>query len=288
MEKMLKIKRFIVGWVLPPNLFLTYLRVKEVFFGGALWGPLDQAGELVEPDEANLASLKDLQSALPGDILWVPVEKVRTGSALALTAAQHPYIRYFREGKRSLERFYSLSQPKNSLEHCFEIATREDIGKVPDTWRVKKGEGQVFRIYPWSQSFTETSFQSSWAGPANKSRVGSEVSSLNKVKRSIDRHGMWMGTQKAEPSCWLLINDESEHLQDFRAVIHGGNHRVAYLAHREWPMIPMSLSANHCEVRLSDLNRWPGVRDKSFSDKEARMMFLAFFRDPDRLLLHGW
>lgn len=281
---MLKLKKFIIGWMLPPKLFLAYLRFRGVLSNGSQWGPLDQAGEQVEPDKTNPSSLQDLQTALPGDIVWVPIDKIRTGAAMAMTMVQHPYIRYFREGKSSLERFFSLSQPKNSFEHCFVAAPRENVGRAQETSRMR----HCFRKYPWSQVFTPLPFQSSWAGPADKSRVECEASMLNEVERSIDRHGMWMGKQKTEPSYWLLINDESEPFEDFRVVVHGGNHRVAYLAHLEWTLVPVSPSVQHCAVRLSDLDRWPGVLDGSFTFQEARILFLAFFRDPDLLLLDEW
>ncbi len=42
------------------------------------------------------------------------------------------------------------------------------------------------------------------------------------------------------------------------------------------------------EIRLSDLEHWPGVLEGSFTAEEARSVFMAFFRSPDDSLASGW
>jgi hypothetical protein len=42
------------------------------------------------------------------------------------------------------------------------------------------------------------------------------------------------------------------------------------------------------EVRLSELDSAPGVLDGSYTKEEARLVFMAYFRDPHEVLLPDW
>jgi len=269
----------LIKWVIPTGIFSLYLRAR---FRGkkGMWGPLDGPGTQVRLNSANQATLFQLRKAVRGEIVWISVDKVRTDMAKALTPQQHPYVRFFAEGKACLEEFFKLNHPRNSLESVFVFGSREDVGAIPEKSRRDARGNQLYRKLPWS---SETLAESQWIGGS----VGWEIEQLERIKRSVTKKGLWIEQNALEPGFWLFVNDETGGLEDFRVVLWGGNHRVAVLAYLQWPLIPMSPSGR-TEVRLSDLETWPGVIDGSFTKEEARICFMAFFRSPDEGLLPGW
>ncbi len=252
----------------------TYCRMK--------WGPLGVPSRRVEPGDALPATMKDLQTAVSGEILWVRPEKIRNAVAQGLTIQQHPYVRYYEDGSASLEAYYAQHQPKDSIGLVFAQGPRDEVGQVrgnlDDDYRV--------RLAPW---FPEAIFPgaSQWEGPLDGDKMFVEVRQLEKVKVSVEKHGMWIALKDPEPSYYLLVNDESLDEEDYRVIIDGGSHRVAFLAHSGWPLLPVS-PAKHLEVSLSGLDQWPGVLDGSFTRDEARNFFMAFFPDPHENLLPNW
>jgi len=267
-------KSFLRGWVIPPKITEAYCRMK--------WGPLGVPGQKVEPERASPATLDDLRSAVTGDIVWARLEKIRTAAAQALTAQQHHYLRYFEGGWVSLKDYFSRHQPRNSAQLVFSQGARDGVGKVSTAIGVQ----QPMRLAPWLSAAILPG-ESQWEGPSDERKLLLEARRLDRAKVSLEKYGMWMALKNPEPSYYLLVDDKSSDVEDYRVIINGGNHRVAFLAHCGWPLIPMSPGA-HLEVSLSTLDQWPGVLDESFTRDEARNFFMAFFRDPHENLLPNW
>lgn len=265
--------------MIPPRWIDSYGAVKKI-----VTGPLGVPGRRVNPDFGFPTKLDNLRRARPGDTCWVAVEKIRCDYGAALTAEQHHFVRYFRDGKDSIAKFYDVHQPKNSMEFVFlgVGVWRDDVGHLPTT-----AEGG-FWSNPWYSRRVLPGI-SQWLGPADDEALRMQVDRLDRVKASVEKHGMWMAHKSPEPtlSC-LLIDDESGGPDDFRVLVGHGNHRLAFLGYAGWPEIPMSPLGLRNEVRLSDLENWPGVLDGSFTNEEARSFFLAFFRDPQDVLLPDW
>jgi hypothetical protein len=284
-----RVKSFLRDWVIPPKFYVSFVAAKQVFSvrnPQFFYAPLGVPGRRMDPESAIPASLYDLRTAVPGDICWVPVEKIRTETAIALTAEQHPFVRYFRDGRDSLNRFYNLHRPNNSGELLFLGVWRDDVGRLATTVT----GGEQFRLTPWSRGYWDLSYkQNQWFGPANHQKLSREASQLDRAKLSLEKHGLWMAYESPEPNFFeLLINDLSGGPDDFRVTQGEGKHRASFLAYSGWPMIPMSPQHPSQEVRLSDVENWPGVLDGRFTKEEARAFFLAFFRDPHGILLPDW
>ncbi len=284
-----RVKDFLRSWVIPPKVNDSYVAVKRIGTGRSpqifFRGPLGEPGRRVNPESAVPATLYDLRVAVSGDISWVPVEKIRAETAVALNLEQHHYVRYFRDGRDSLESFYNLHQPKNLTEFFSSDGLRDDVGRLP----TNVVGGELFRITPWSKVSWDFSVGGQLVGPADNIDLLQRVDRLDRVKASVEKHGMWMALASPEPNVsQLLINDESEEPDDFRVVLGEGNHRSAFLAYAGWSLIPMSHHPLRQEVRLSDLGNWPGVLDGSFNNEEARAFFFAFFRDPHDVLFPDW
>ena len=274
-----RLKKFLLRWVIPSGIHGLYVRAKTSRKSGA-WGPLSAPGFQVHLESASQATLFHLRTAVRGEILWVSTDKLRSWTAEAFTPEQHPCVRYFLEGKASLEAFYKLYHPKNSLERVFIFGCREDAGAIPEIRPSGLSELTGFhRLFPWSSR----EVKSHWVGGG----VGMEVTSLEWARKSLVKNGIWFGQYESNPSYWLFVNDETEEEEDFRVLLLDGNHRAAFLAHQQWPLIPMAQS-DRAEVRISDLESWPGVMDGSFTKEEARVLFTAFFRPVQEELLPGW
>ena len=220
------------------------------------------------------ASLDDLRTATTNDMVWVQLTHVRSARAQFFSAEKHPYVCFFEDGFEAMKTFFDLDQPKAPSEYISleKPKTSETIlNSTPS------------RVWPWSPKLVPLpeppGFPYWRAGPKSDNHLASEAYRLNRLLKSVQKHG-YLLKQGELPSYVLLIDDSGGEVVDFRAVVTHGNHRVAVLAHLGWVSIPMAppqtLLTN--EVRLSDLANWPGVIDGSFSVDGARATFMSFFR----------
>ncbi len=259
---------FVRDWFIPPN-FWSLLR-KSLFL---------LRSRQVHQERAVVASLPVTRFAKVSDIVWVPLEKVRSWRAWAFTVEQHPFVRFFQGDCDALESFLAHHQPKDAMEWVFLESSRGRVGLLGDPpWGQK-------RRYPWERGFPlDTKHPFGAINPADEERER-----LCRVKASIDKWGFRLLRQDPSPDyLFLLYNDEAD--GDYRVLVRDGNHRVSYLAHLGWPLIPMSVMSpfGMKEVRLSELDSAPGVLDGSFTKEEARLVFMAHFRDPHEVLLPDW
>jgi hypothetical protein len=270
--------------MIPPKFFVLYLRAKNGSKTQSATGRPELTADRLNPDLARAASLYDLRVAKEGEIVWVQVSDIRNRTSVALSQEQNHFVRYFRDGRQSLERFYELHQPRSALDHVFLKSDRLD-GTQPS---------QPIRVFPWSNiihELTSTGFpKSQWFGPVNDDFLNHEVTRLDRVFHSVTELG-FRAIEGDLPTYTLMINDEGNGEPQYRVIGEGqGTHRTAFLSYLGWPLIPLTPdpSVGPAEVRLASLGNWPGVLDGEFSVEEAREIFLAFFREPHDILLSDW
>jgi hypothetical protein len=145
---------------------------------------------------------------------------------------------------------------------------------LPTPW----GGGGRGRPYPWGEDYPHETKHPFFPifNPDD------DAKKLRLVKSSAEKWGFRLLRKNPSPTYLFLYNDEAD--VDYRVLILDGNHRVSFLAHLGWPLIPMR-PAGMKEVRLSELDSAPGVLDGSYTKEEARLVFMAHFRDPHEVLL---
>lgn len=276
-------KSFVREWILPPkfNQLLTAAppSVKR------LWGG-DSPPRPINPEGKEVAGLEKLQIAPYGQILWVEVERL-TLRGCALTWEQHPFVRYFRDGMESLRRFYELHQPRNQIEALLLDGTR--VGDFVPVEFPKHRRPWTFETQYLGDGTNGASHGDQHHGPVSEEKLLYEKKRLDDIRDSVREHGFLEVGDGFIRFGELLINDDSV-ATGYRVCVPAGQHRISFLAHMGWPLIPMMPHPSFPwrEVRLSDLARWPGVLDGTFSEKAARAYFLAHFRSPTEQLLPGW
>jgi len=120
------------------------------------------------------------------------------------------------------------------------------------------------------------------SGPKSDRHLASESRRLERIYQSIRNRGFFPGIDGL-PTFFLLLRDEGAAEVDFRVVITHGNHRLVALSALGWESVPMTPGPTILsgEIRLSDIEQWPGVVSGELSTDEARRLFLAFFRNPN-------
>lgn len=223
------------------------------------------------------ASLESLRHAMTHDVVWVSLSKVRSKYALGITKEQNILVRYLTYGFVDLSRFYALHQPSTLSQLFF----------LPEGTLVDAPISAKTRIWPWAPRPLRDSRVG--PGPVKKSLAVKTSRRINKTLRSVEKRGYFV-TKTDNPSYFLLTDDVLSGDNDYRVVLKRGNHRIAILSYLGWKRVPLSpIDYLTCpEVCLSDIDRWPGVVDGTFSRDSAERLFLAFFRDEHKPLLPGW
>lgn len=267
-------KRFFSEWILPPGLF-KWIR-SRVALGGS-------ANVLTPPDYGS--SLLDMRFDVDNSLLWLPVEKLRTPYGLAMTAQQHPFIAYLSGGVDRLEQFYLLHRPTTTFE-------RNMIFLPQDRLPAKKEFRTPWALRPEIPSGTwglGPEHGQQWFGPVSKEKLLLEVRRLENARKSLTRHGWNVKKAGLDEWCrfYLLVDDVETN--DYRVVNYDATHRAAVLVHLGWPCIPARAYSHYPrEIRLSDLEDWPGVTDGTYTHEQAAAYFMSYFRDPAKVLLEGW
>lgn len=277
-------ERFLSDWVLPPKLKSCVAQLVKKVRNPPNETPFPTARIRLDGNERRKsASLFELRTARPGDVLWVPLEVLRSVLGAAFTWEQNHYVRYLRGGGPSLRRFYDIHQPGNPMEMLF-LEMSNHIRKFPlDTTKLWDP--------PWQRLHSRSPSQvldNQWFGPVNQTRFDEEIRRTDEVFRSISESGLWF-KETDNISYRLLVLDTDPGDTQHRIIVTDGNHRVAVLAHLGWSMIPIEPLMDFVgEVRLSDLEEWPGVLDGTFSVGEAERYFRAFYRAPHQVFLPAW
>lgn len=198
--------------------------------------------------------------------------------AQSFTVEQHHFVRYLAKGAVTLETFYQRHRPSGALEARFVEEAVYDYS------------GPGWLQPPWVHVRTDELAESlrppELFGPVSAKQMATEKLRLDSLVKSISENGV-IDRQAIQPggaiTGQLLLNNED----DYRIMVINGNHRVAVLSHLGLVHIPIRFRLGSPPVRLSDLNRWPGVTDGRFSPETALILFHTFFRDPHHPILEG-
>lgn len=245
----------------------------------------DMTRRRVFPHEGVASSLNELRTARDSETVWIPLEKIRSVTAASFLWEQSHFVRYLTDGYQSLLDFYDKHQPRCPLEFVFSYLS----GVEPAPARFATD----FRLWPWGSATgllpRPEGNKNQWCGPAVKSFVDEQANRLDAIRESVAAHGFWQ-RQKDAIHYNLLIRDRNGDSSDYSIVLRNGAHRVAVLSYLEWPLIPMQQRASRSpsEIRISDLENWPGVLDESFSPEQAIAFFESFFRNPRERIVPCW
>ena len=264
-------QRWFLGWFGGPKLTSRLTSFFSAGLNSAV--SLEGASHRGTLQDSRPASLDDLRIATMNDVVWVQLTHVRSARAQSFCAEKHPYVCFLDHGFEAMKTFFDLDQPQGPEEY-FSLAKPETSEIILNA--------TPSRVWPWSPKLVPLpeppGFPYWRAGPKSDNHLVSEAYRLNRIRKSVQKHGYRL-KQGDLPWYMLLIDDSGGEVVDFRAVVMHGNHRVAVLAHLGWVSIPMAppqtLLRN--EVRLSDVANWPGVLDGSFSFDGARATFMSFF-----------
>lgn len=266
---------FAAEWLLPP-------RVKDSV--AMLFGP---SADINLDIPAKPAAINAMRWRIDGGVNVVALEKIRYHTGQAFTLEQHHFVRFLGGGEESLRRFYDIHQPKSILETYFLRDANESlqtgiIPRIREPWflpyekQSTRGEGGL----PISDGVQ------SW-GPVSARKCAYEVKRLTRVLESIVTSGFVWNFRGDPMRAYLLIDDK--HGMDYRAVVCGGNHRIAALSHIGIEMIPLTFQPNYPrEIRLSEVLQWPMVQSGRISAHDATRVFRSFFREPTEVLLPNW
>ena len=108
--------RFARDWIIPP----------------AIWEKVTAArSDTRRPPETRQVSssnvnLWELRRAPHDNVLWIPIDWMRSQTGVAYTPEQHHGVRFLDEGLGALRQFYDLHNPKNALEANFVFGSKEN------------------------------------------------------------------------------------------------------------------------------------------------------------------
>jgi hypothetical protein len=256
-------------WIFPPALWTTARK----FVHG------DATNQALSPPE-HPTPLSDIMfPPRPGpDFHWIAAERIVNRYGQSFSTEQHHFLRYLESGFEHFEAFYRIHQPKTALQLRFINQT------LPDTTEAHNWDA------PWAAPQTETGTRLHdpvCFGPVSKLELITEAARLDKVQHSIEKYGFLLGNVE-QPGGQIAGRIFYKDNDDFRIVVYEGNHRVAVLHHLGWRLIPVHQLVGYHPVRLSDLEKWPGVVDGRYAPETAHAIFEAFFRPRHQQLLPGW
>lgn len=272
---------------MPPG--ITGLLVRAPAPLKRLWDGPSPARESIQlcPFGKTAAGLEDLLVAPRGEIVWVNTDKLRLWGR-ALTPQQNQHVRYYEDGIQSFRRFYELHQPRNQFEAIMLDDTL--VGSFFPIQPPKRREPWSLEIQGGREEKLGPEHGTQRHGPVSERKLLFEKKRLDRVRRSVEKRGFIKRGDDFIRFGEVIIDDSDPGKLDFRVVLQAGYHRASLLAYLGWPLIPMMPSPQMSwrDIRLSDLPRWPGLLDGTFSEEAAWAYFRAHFRDPAEELLPGW
>jgi hypothetical protein len=215
------------------------------------------------------------------NISRIPIKNLRYQGGRSFLINQHVFMKFFRDGELALSRFYEMHQPKNALEEHF-IYNKAHIQSPPP-----------LGLLPWFSHKEEYSGEGGLSGshghqaygPVSSEKLSLEAERLTNVLRSIINYGYLPEKFDGYPRGYLLVDDNNSPATQ-RFLITGGQHRVAALCHLGFSEIFVTFEGwVPRQVKISQINEWPGVTSGIFSNELAYEIFHSYFRDENINLL---
>ena len=254
-----KLKRVIIKMI-PPFLFSLILNIRNYYS--------KKESPYQESQAESKLFLEDVYYLSSNEIINIELKKLKYFGGISFVQNQHHFIKYY-EDRKSLDSFYSNHCPKSIFASHYINGHKDDKKKLPwlnQNYSDAKGE------YGLSLNHGIQSY-----GPVTKQKLKLEKKRLDLSLKSIQSNGYLIS--KELPKGYFLVSESKEWV----FLVVSGKHRVAALAHLNWKILPVILEPGLPRIiNEVDINNWPGVKQGVFSQDEARMIFLTYFRSPDQ------
>ena len=177
--------------------------------------------------------------------------------------------------KSSIFKFFENHHPKNLAELFF-----LDIKKLQINSKSRLDKlSQYTSFYPWHHKYPQKFLIPGMFGPKDISFPKSRFVRLKNLIFLIRKYG-FKADESDKISGYKLLKDD-----DYRSVITAGAHRASVLKSLfsdEYKYLDVSydnlrVKEKFFDVRLSDINIWPGVKSGYISREEAEELFMSFF-----------
>lgn len=264
---MRQIKHFISRWLIAPG-------VTEVLAKWLQKMRRHRAKSLVDYKELDFKIL--INYGTRSEIASFPIENLRYQGGRRFSIDEHHMVQFYSEGDSALRNFYEMHQPKNCLEEHFYYNNADmssmvlpPVGFLPWSLQRKKffGEKGLFEAHG-HQAY----------GPASAKKVNLEAKRLTRVLESINKYGYQPELFGGYPRGQLLVDDANTPVRQ-HFFITSGQHRIAALSYLGIGDIYITFEAwLPREIRISDIDNWPGVKMGTFSKEVAQKIFFAYFR----------
>ena len=254
-------------YLLPPIIMDIIVKIYRGLFS-------QSPKQLEEPVTSCDVDFIQVKYSTQGFVINIPSEKIRYFGGIAFSQAQHHFIQFYHEGIRALEIFYQSHKPKNIFQKHYinkEFKNSETLPWLFESIDLDKSEYGLSITLHGHQAF----------GPASNAKVSLESKRLTKTLKSIKKVGY--DISHGLPRGYFLIDTNGSWV--FHVV--GGKHRMAALIYLGWKNIPCQLEPSFPRtVYLERIDEWPGVRNKDFSEEDAREIFYSYFRNPNCELIN--
>lgn len=265
-------KHFLTRWLLPPS--LTKLLVKIL-----RKNPRFRLKIRNKSTELDLYTL--IKYGTQDNVSTYPMKDLRYIGGRSFSIKQNHLVRFFKDGESALSRFYELHQPKNVLEQHFihDYTNSPPIGYLP--WCAQQ------RIFLGEAGLLSSHGHQAY-GPVSSKKCTLEAKRLKNVLKSVNENGYVPESFGDHPRGFLLVDDISSPATH-RFLITGGQHRVATLSWLNFTEILVTIESSvPREIKISEIDIWPGVASGIFSQESAYKIFYSYFRDENTNLLNGW
>lgn len=174
----------------------------------------------------------------------------------------------------SIYKFFNKFKPTNLSEVFFINKSEENNNS-----RLNK-LNQFTQFYPWHHKYPRKFLVPGMFGPKDISFPLSRFIRLKNLINLIERYGFKPDDSDQISGYKLKYKD------DYRFVITAGAHRASVLKSLHFETHSsiyvkyddFRVDKNFYIINLEDINLWPGVKSGYISEKEAKNLFLSFFK----------
>jgi len=273
---MRQIKHFVSLWLIPPG--LTEILAKQLQKMRR-----NRGKSLIGYKELDFEILKKYGTR--SEVASFPIENMRYQGGRRFSIDEHHMVRFYDEGDSALRNFYEMHQPKNCLEEhfCYNNADMSSIVLPP------------VGLLPWSRQrkkfFGEKGLSEAHGhqayGPASEKKINLEAKRLTRILESINRYGYQPELFGGYPRGQLLVDDANTPVRQ-HFLISSGQHRLAALSYLGFGDTFITFEAwLPREIRISDIDNWPGVSVGTFTKEVAQKIFYTYFAAKSSNLLES-
>lgn len=161
------------------------------FARDSLYPPPNREAFETVSKEGTSSTLHDLRIAKPGELVRVPIEKVRWWlTSSGASSQQNHFVRFYTQGEASLWRYYESHQTTNIWEAAFTNSPplySADYKRFRVPWE----HAQLFEGTPdmdWGDARGKLEDQA--VGPVTQGKYRTEVKRLQRIKEAISKSGL--------------------------------------------------------------------------------------------------